>query len=53
MQKRTHNYPEEKDTEHELEVEGDSGSVSSLFPLYTGMRDLFNTNKLTLKHFSS
>lgn len=27
-------YPqEERDTEHELEVDGDSGSVSTLFPL--------------------
>lgn len=25
---RKRNYPEEKDTEHELEVEGDSRSVS-------------------------
>lgn len=32
-------YPEEKDTEQELDVEGDSGS-SLLFPRYIGMRDL-------------
>lgn len=46
MQKITNSYPiDEKDTEHELDVEGESGSVSSFFPLYTGMRDLMhNTN---------
>lgn len=39
MQQNTHYYPEEKDTEHESEVEGESGSVSP-FPRYTGIRDL-------------
>lgn len=34
------NYPEEKETEQELEVDGDSKSVSPT-PLYTGIRDLF------------
>lgn len=35
-------YPEENETEHELEVDGDSKSVSPP-PLYTGMRDLHHT----------
>lgn len=40
-----HNYPEEKETEQELEVDGESRSVSPPVPLKTGMRDLIHTKK--------
>ena len=48
----TQNYPEDRDIEQELDVEGDSGSVSPL-PLYTGMRDLvtghYQQNEILMK----
>lgn len=43
-------YPEERETEQELEVEGDSGSVSPT-PLYTGIRDLPQAIKYKITKF--